>query len=230
MLLYIKIYTRHHSSFVEGNHIYILMEHVDGESLLEQLEACADKGERVPESMIWDVFIQLTLGLTYLHTQKRVVHRDLTPANVMVDNKGVVKITDFGLARQKNPFNSFMKTSVGTISYSCPEIVKNEAYTDKADIWSLGCILYHMAALKTPFQGSNALVVAQGIVEGTFEPLPKGYSPLLEGVITKLLSKQAQQRPNIIKVGRLIAPVLLAHMQKQVDSLKQNPLLFFHLL
>ena len=138
-------------SFVEHNCIYILMEYVDGETLLETVTACAEKRQRLPEAFIWDIFVQLTLGLTYLHTQKRVVHRDLTPSNVMVDGaKQVcqdppvccvrmrrwmrgpctwhpqVKITDFGLAKKKNPFSSFMKTSVGTISYSCPEIVQNQ--------------------------------------------------------------------------------------------------------
>eukprot|EP00959_Pyramimonas_sp_CCMP1952_P293773 6144364-Pyramimonas_sp.AAC.2 len=59
-----------------------------------------------------------------------------------------------------------MQSAVGTMPYSCPEIIQHEEYTDKADVWSLGCILYYMLRLEPPFEGSNPLTVASKIVEG----------------------------------------------------------------
>jgi NIMA (never in mitosis gene a)-related kinase len=64
-----------------------------------------------------------------------------------------------------------MKTFVGTILYSSPEIVQSQTYTNKADIWSLGCIIYELMTLKQPFSGNNPLSIAQKIVEGEYESI-----------------------------------------------------------
>jgi serine/threonine protein kinase len=64
-----------------------------------------------------------------------------------------------------------MQSAVGTLSYNCPEIVQHQQYSDKADLWSVGCILYHLIALKPPFNDENPLVLANSIVEGNFKPL-----------------------------------------------------------
>ena len=99
-----------------------------------------------------------------------MVHRDLSPSNLMITEDDVVKLADFGLAKQRMGTNSVMESVVGTVLYQCPEIVQHESYSDKADIWSLGCILYQMASLKPPFEGGNPLVVANKIVEGSYTP------------------------------------------------------------
>ncbi|KAG7216469.1 hypothetical protein INR49_001955 [Caranx melampygus] len=101
----------------------------------------------------------MCLALRYLHKEKRIVHRDLTPNNIMLGEKDKVTITDFGLAKQKQE-NSKLTSVVGTILYSCPEVVKNEPYGEKADIWALGCILYQMATLQPPFYSTNMLSLA----------------------------------------------------------------------
>ena len=75
-----------------------------------------------------------------------------------------------------------MESVVGTVLYQCPEIVQHEAYTEKADIWSLGCVLYQMAMLKPPFEGGNPLAVARKIVEASYPPLEGDFSLLLPEV------------------------------------------------
>jgi len=92
--------------------------------------------------MVWRFLISLLSVLRYLHFDKLIIHRDLNPSNIMVDNKNNLKVADFGLAKgisqSLNANNSF----VGTLVYSCPQIVQNQTYNEKADIWSLGCIIY----------------------------------------------------------------------------------------
>jgi Serine/threonine protein kinase len=79
--------------------------------------------------------IEICAGLRYLHLDKKVVHRDFTPTNLMITKDNHVKIADFGLAKQRGTHSSStMKTFVGTIQYSCPEIVRNQPYSEKADI------------------------------------------------------------------------------------------------
>ena len=73
--------------------------------------------------------------MLYLHRHD-VVHRDLTPSNILITADGVVKLADFGLARQRmGTKDSVMDSVVGTVLYQCPELIQHEAYSEKADIW-----------------------------------------------------------------------------------------------
>ena len=115
--------------------------------------------------------------------------RDLTPNNILVQPQTLeAKLTDFGLARQKvstaTHAASMMKSMVGTILYSCPEIVQSSNYSNKADVWSLGCVLYKMATLRDPFQGNNPLVVARNIVECTYSRLEAGPRCVLHDTVS----------------------------------------------
>jgi NIMA (never in mitosis gene a)-related kinase len=117
----------YYTSFVEGSDLFIVMELIEGASLADHLSSLQEKGQEFQsEEKVWPVFIQLCLALSYLHLEKRVVHRDLTPNNVMLDRQNHVKITDFGLARQRQSSQALLQSAVGTISYSCPEIVQHQ--------------------------------------------------------------------------------------------------------
>ena len=173
-------------SFREGGMLYIVMELVDGASLLDHITSTAEKGRRMREERVWDIFLQTVLALHYIHSEKGVVHRDLTPNNILLEHdSGRVKIADFGLAKaqprtsesgremstRERRHAEVMQSAVGTMPYSCPEIIMHEGYGAKADVWSLGCVLYHMLALAPPFRGSNPLAMAQDIVEGRYPSL-----------------------------------------------------------
>ena len=205
---------RYYESFQLGQSHYIVMELVEGATLLDHLNSLTEKCERMPETRIWSIFTQMCLALRYLHKEKHVVHRDLTPANVMINGDGVVKMADFGLAKQRVSTSSVMESVVGTVLYQCPEIIMHEAYGEKADIWSLGCILYQTAMLRPPFEGSNPLVVAQTIVEGKYAPITGPYAPLLIEVVSKLLCVEPEERPDIDAISSLISPVLMAELAR----------------
>ncbi|CAG9332843.1 NEK10 [Blepharisma stoltei] len=206
------------TSFVANENLYIVMELIEGQPLSDFITSVKEKGQRLVEGQIWRIFIEMCAGLRYLHLDKRVVHRDFTPANIMITRDNHVKIADFGLAKQRGGHSSgHMNAFVGTIQYSCPEIVRSQPYTEKADIWSLGVILYELATLSQPFSGENPLAIARKIVEEDYTPITaKDLSPLLINVIKKCMTVNPDQRPDILHISQIIGPVLML----QVDELK----------
>ncbi|XP_051921819.1 serine/threonine-protein kinase Nek10 isoform X1 [Hippocampus zosterae] len=203
---------KYYKTFVHDDKLYIVMELIEGVPLLERCNSLKEKKQRFTEEQIWKIFIQMCLALRYLHKDKRIVHRDLTPNNIMLGDEEKVTITDFGLAKQKQE-NSKLTSVVGTILYSCPEVVKNEPYGEKADIWALGCIVYQMATLEPPFYSNNMLSLANKIVEAIYEPLEDGiYSERLEDMITWCLSPDPERRPDIVAIGSRIANLMMRHM------------------
>ena len=205
----------YYESFKFNDALYIVMELVEGATLLDHLNSLTEKKQTMPTSRLWSNFTQICLALRYLHKEKNVVHRDLTPSNIMITADSFVKLADFGLARQRAGVNSVMDSVVGTVLYQCPEIIQHEQYGEKADVWSLGCILYQMAALKPPFEGGNPLIVANAIVEGKYPPLDAASFPpesLLAMAVAKLLTVDPEKRPDIDEVAALISPVLMAEL------------------
>jgi serine/threonine protein kinase len=84
-------------------------------------------------------------GLEYLHKVKKVVHRDIKPSNILLNSKGVVKISDFGVSGELENSQDYKSTYVGTVTYMSPERFKGESYNSDTDLWSLGILLYEMA-------------------------------------------------------------------------------------
>ncbi|XP_043973271.1 serine/threonine-protein kinase Nek10 isoform X1 [Gambusia affinis] len=203
---------KYYKTFLEDDKLYIVMELIEGVPLAEHFNSLRDKQQKFTEDRIWNIFIQMCLALRYLHKEKRIVHRDLSPSNIMLGENNKVTITDFGLAKQKQE-NSELTSVVGTILYSCPEVVQNKPYGDKADIWALGCILYQMATLQPPFYSSNMLSLASMIVEGVYEPVEEGaFSDRLTDMIRWCLSSDPEQRPDIVAVSSRISDLMMRLM------------------
>ncbi|XP_027142144.1 serine/threonine-protein kinase Nek10 [Larimichthys crocea] len=203
---------KYYKTFLEGDKLYIVMELIEGVPLAEHFNSLKEKQQQFTEDRIWNIFIQMCRALRYLHKEKRIVHRDLTPNNIMLGEKDKVTITDFGLAKQKQE-NSKLTSVVGTILYSCPEVVKNEPYGEKADVWAVGCILYQMAALQPPFNSSNMLSLASKIVEAVYEPIEDGaFSERVTDMIRWCLSPDADQRPDIVAVSSRISDIMMRLM------------------
>lgn len=217
---------RYYDSFELNDCMYLVMELVEGESLQDHLNTLAEKRKLradacMAESDIWQVVGQLLQALYYIHEEKGVVHRDLSPANVVLARGArgnlQVKLADFGLAKQQQD-NALLQSMVGTMTYTCPEIVTNKTYNAKADIWSLGCIMYQMMMGHAPFDGSNPFTIAQQIVEGNFtrphDPPPpaKPYSKLLKEAIVRMLTPDPTLRPTAAQVAAMVAPVLLSQL------------------
>ncbi|GAX79138.1 hypothetical protein CEUSTIGMA_g6578.t1 [Chlamydomonas eustigma] len=213
---------QYYESFTEGSYLYISMELVEGVSLLDHLHSLAGKGRRMPEADVWQVLIAVSLALNYIHVQKKVVHRDLTPSNIVLgqgpDGLRQTKIADFGLAKSLTG-SVVAQSVVGTMPYTCPEIIQQEHYTEKADVWSLGCVLYHIMMLKPPFDGTNPLSVASKIVEGNYEsvndlPGAVAYSMHLKQLVKVLMTVDPNKRPSIQEVAGMIVGQIMTQLEK----------------
>lgn len=129
---------------------------------------------------------------------RKIVHRDLKGANIFLTKDGVIKIGDFGISRVIDQTVQASKSFVGTPYYLSPEMVEGKPYSKKADIWALGVILYHLCALKLPFEANSLPLLALKIVKGSFPPLTTGhYSPEIKSLILSMLQVNPKKRPSI---------------------------------
>jgi len=207
---------KYYNSFGQGEYLYIVMELIEGMTIQDYIASISEKKQKLAEEEIWDIFIQLVSALRYLHVDRHVVHRDIAPTNVMINKKGIVKLTDFGLAKDWGQQSGMLKSFVGTVVYTCPEIVQNMPYTSKADIWSLGCVIYELIALKPAFAAMNPLTMAKKIVDEDYESLDdKGYSTELVRTVKCCMTSNPEKRPDIEGVAALMGPRLIKYIDKQ---------------
>jgi serine/threonine protein kinase len=180
---------------VEGSEdglAFIAMEYVRGTNLKLLLQG--DQALGLP--FVLDVITQVGDALDYAHSN-RVVHRDVKPANILITTDNKVKITDFGIARLDSSNLTQEGQLLGTPNYMAPEQIQGKEVDHRADLFSLGVVLYEMLTRHKPFQGENLTVVSHRIVYDHFTP-PREYvqnlPPGLEPVLVKALEKDPARR------------------------------------
>ena len=173
--------------FYENGCFLIVMEFCSGGDLADAIKNQNGKPFSVDILLTW--FGQLTSALKYLQENK-LIHRDLKPANVFLNIFQILKIGDFGLSKSLQTTNYMAQTMCGTILYMAPEVLNGEAYNHKADMWSLGCILYHICTLKMAF--TNLLDIATV----TYQPIPAHVHPAVAPTVKRLLQADPANRPS----------------------------------
>ena len=190
------------TSFQDKEGIYIIMEYCEYGDLYTLLHSVRKKKIYINEDIIWDISFQCLLALEYLHN-KNIIHRDIKLLNIFMSKDKIIKIGDMGMSKLLS--NKEMKMSrVGTPLYLAPELVKKEKYDYKADIWSLGCSLYHLSKTIPPFNDENLIKLGEAIVKEQPLPLPDCYSDKLCQFIMKLLTKDKNKRPSASEAIDLI--------------------------
>ncbi|KAK9396458.1 serine/threonine-protein kinase Nek11 [Crotalus adamanteus] len=192
----VKFYT----SFVEGGSFCIITEYCEGRDLDFKIQEYKRSGKVFPESQIVEWFIQLLLGVNYLH-ERRILHRDLKAKNIFLKNN-LVKIGDFGVSRLLMGSCDLATTFIGTPFYMSPEALQHHGYDTKSDIWSLGCILYEMCCLSHAFTGHSFLSIVLKIVESKTPSLPDNFPRELDAVLHSMLNKNPSLRPSAAEILR----------------------------
>jgi tRNA A-37 threonylcarbamoyl transferase component Bud32 len=168
---------------------FIAMEYVRGTNLKLMLQ-----GEQpLTLAGVLDVVSQVGEALDYAHAN-RVVHRDVKPANILITQEGRVKITDFGIARLDSSNLTQEGQLLGTPNYMAPEQIQGKEVDHRADLFSLGVVLYEMLTRHKPFQGENLTVVSHRIVYDQFTPL-RDYARDLPPGVDRILGRALEKDP-----------------------------------
>ncbi|MEE9189587.1 MAG: serine/threonine-protein kinase, partial [Candidatus Neomarinimicrobiota bacterium] len=172
--------------------LFISMGYYEGETLEQKIK---QNPLEIEEAI--DITIQIAQGLDKAHN-KKIVHRDIKSANIIITNDNVVKIVDFGIAKLAGQTRITQDgTSLGTATYKSPEQTLSKDVDHRTDIWSLGVVLYEMLTGLTPFQGEYEQAVVYSILNEEPESLTKhriGIPKELEQIVNKALAKNTDER------------------------------------
>lgn len=221
--------TRYYGCFVKGHKLWIIMEYLGGGSALDLL-----KPGPFTEAEIAIICRELLLGLEYLHENGKI-HRDVKAANVLLSDTGDVKIGDFGVATQLRNNLSKRNTFVGTPFWMAPEVILQEDYDQRADVWSLGITAIEFAKGEPPFADHHPMKVLFVI--------PKADAPRLHGsefsksfkdFVAECLQKEPKDRATVKKLlkhrfirsagkNSSLIPMIMDRKQKLRLRLKARP-------
>lgn len=173
-------------------------------------------GQTVSEEQLASWIAQIALGLDYLHTQANIIHRDIKLQNLLVMKNGLLKLADFGISRQLHPEEKFAKTTTGTPYNLAPEMVRNNKYDYKADIWGFGCLLSEICCARKPFSGGSLKEIIDRILEENSEKVPECYPEWIRSLIERMLQKEPAKRPDAKKI------LAMKEIQRAVSRLKEQ--------
>mmetsp|Transcript_18175 Transcript_18175/g.58776 ORF Transcript_18175/g.58776 Transcript_18175/m.58776 type:complete len:303 (+) Transcript_18175:237-1145(+) len=190
----------------KGCVVCIVTQFCDGGDLLSQLQK--SNGKLFPEDQILSWFVQVAMAIAYIHEHK-VLHRDVKSSNIFLTKTGILQLGDFGLARVLEGTMEMAQTLVGTPNYMCPELLQDKPYDYKSDVWSMGCVMYEVTALKPAFQAFNMSGLMQKICKGALAPLPGQYSSEWKTLVRGMLQKDPDLRPTFDEMLQESFPVQL---------------------
>jgi WD40 repeat protein/serine/threonine protein kinase len=198
---------------------YLVMEYVSGMSLQERL----DQAGPLEAREVLRIGIQVAIGLAAAHVQG-LVHRDVKPANILLEN-GVerVKLTDFGLARAADDASLSQSGVVaGTPQYMAPEQAEGKAVDQRADLFSLGSVLYALCTGRVPFRASTTMAVLRRVCEDTPRPIREINPGVPDGLVETVARLHAKDPAERLQSAAEVAE-LLSQQLAQLQQLAQPP-------
>lgn len=218
---------KHFDSFYDASAklFFIVMEYLAGGDLARHIQRMKDARERFSEETIWRFIVQAFAGLSKLH-QMSVLHRDIKPANLFLtkDFKSI-KIGDLN-ACKINKHNQLSRTIIGTPNYLAPEIWAKQGYDQRCDVFSLGCVIYEIAALEPTFPGKSIDTVSSKIRQGLYKPLGSTYSKELNVLISCSLIQDFRKRPSVDELlkSKVVSEKLKLFPELKLDLESQQSL------
>ncbi|CAD2213464.1 protein kinase [Angomonas deanei] len=206
----------------DGENLLIVMEFADSGDLDRQIKNRAQEGFKYfQEHEALFLFLQLCLALDHIHAHK-MLHRDIKGANILLTSTGLIKLGDFGFSHQYDDTVSGVvaNTFCGTPYYLAPELWNNQRYSKKADVWSLGVLLYEIMSLTRPFTATNMKGLMAKVLSGDYEPLPDRFSSDFRNVVRQILVCDANERPSIRDIFRF--PYVREGLKVFIHTVKKN--------
>lgn len=172
---------------------YIVMELAGGITLKEYIKK---KGCISPQETV-DISIQIASAISHAHNH-HIIHRDIKPQNILISEDGMIKVTDFGIAKAANSNTvTSTATAIGSVHYISPEQAKGRFCDEKSDIYSLGITIYEMVTGKVPFDHENGVTIALMHLQNDIVPpseIKEGIPDSLEKIILKCVMKKPEER------------------------------------
>lgn len=195
---------------------YIVMEYIDGITLKQYIEQ--EGAIRWNEAVHFTT--QILMALECAH-EKGIIHRDIKPQNIMLLQDGTIKVADFGIARfLQSETTTMTDKAIGSVHYIAPEQASGDYITDKADIYSVGVMLYEMLTGKLPFVADNAVSVA--LMQLQAKPvMPRELNPSIPRGLEQITMKAMEKNP----VDRFQSA---GEMLDDLDQFRRNPNVVFH--
>ncbi len=199
----------------DGDIAFLVMEYIQGDDLKHHL----DKGLRYSLEQSLKMIRDLLSALDYAHKQG-IVHRDIKPANLLIEPGGRVKLTDFGVARIQDSGEATRTqgSMVGTLKYMSPEQVQGQKIDARADLFSVGVVLYQLLTDKRPFDGDNDFSIIHQIIGHTPAP-PSAFNgrlpPAIDAVVARALAKNRDER---FSTARDFASALQSAIRRAEDA------------
>jgi len=174
----------------EDGEYYIVMEYLSGKTLKQLLK----KRESLTLTEVIDIMSQVTDGISHAH-EAYIIHRDIKPQNIMIEDNGLVKVTDFGIAMALNATQLTQTNSVmGSVHYLPPEQASGKGSTIKSDIYSMGILMYELLTGNVPFKGDNAVEIALKHMKEKIPSIRK-QNPAIPQAVENILLKATAKNP-----------------------------------
>lgn len=188
----------HHSNIVrlfyalqDHDKFYLILEYIPGGELFHHL-SINSSGNVFKEDDVAFYAAQMALALRHLH-KLGIVYRDLKPENCLLDSRGFLVLTDFGLSKEIGNQDDHCSSIIGTPEYMAPEVLRGDDYDYGVDWWSLGCVIYDMMSGKPPFTGNSHKSIQEKILNKKPQ-LPFYFSLDAKDMLNKLLNKNPTKR------------------------------------
>jgi NIMA (never in mitosis gene a)-related kinase len=206
-------------AFFEDNSmtLCIVMEYAAGGDIYNKIAQHQKSRTYFKEEDIWNYAIQMIIGLKTLHDMK-ILHRDLKSANIFLSKDGKsIKLGDLNVSKVAK--TNLVYTQTGTPYYASPEVWRDQPYDMKSDIWSLGCVIYEICALKPPFRANDMQGLFRKVQKGVFDRIPSQYSSDLNSLVSMCLQVSPSLRPTCDKF--LNHQLIIKHGKDFIQNLDQ---------
>lgn len=226
----------HHRNIVQVHDIgeeegkyFFAMEYVHGEDVRALLRAVKDKKQQIPFDRVLTIVTAAATGLHYAHEQRGpdgkplgIVHRDISPGNILIGFDGGVKVVDFGIAKTESQTeNTHAGEMKGKIGYMSPEQCRGQEIDRRTDVFMLGIVLYELCTVRRLFKGETKFDTMSAIVEGAVPPPSKFRKDLpeeLEKIILKALAVDPGDRYQTADDLRMVLEAFALRSQLQISS------------